>query len=85
MASSLTQWKVDLLSLNSQLEHRVRNMESWRDQQHGMFLNVIEMTARQVKNNARTMERMAESLRTYANALQDEMHAFRSRVNSQNH
>lgn len=82
LSRTMRRWKQKLSSLNSKLENRVRNMSGWQDPQHVMFLNAIEMTARQISGYARTMERMSESLNRYAEALDDGMKTFRANINS---
>ena len=78
----MNRWKQQLSSLNSKLKNRVKNMDSWRDPQHSMFLNTIEVTARQVEGYARTMERMSQSLYRYAEDLDEHRKNLRNNIDS---
>lgn len=82
LSNQMTKWSVDLKELNSKLKNLIRFMDGWRDPQHAMFLQSVEMTSRQVESYARTMETMGTSLKTYSNKLKDFSSAFRSNMSS---
>ena len=82
LSNQMKRWSEDLKGLNFKLKNLIRNMEGWRDPQHAMFLQAVEMTSRQMESYTRTMETMGVSLKLYSNKLKDFSSSFRSNMSS---
>lgn len=82
LANQLLAWKRNLSATNSKVKSTITQMDGWRDPQYQMFLNAIGMTHGQLNQYAASMEKLARSLKQYAQQQKELVSRFCNQVNS---
>lgn len=85
MASKLSSWKISLSQLNQGVRTTIAEMSGWRDPQHAMFLQTVEMTNAQLTQYIESIERLAMSMQRYAQQQIEYREELKRRINSIQH
>lgn len=81
-ANQLLAWNRQLCDAGNRVKCTITQMDGWRDPQYQMFLSSVTMTHGQLIQYAASMEKLARSLKIYAQQQQEMVSSFGSNMNS---
>lgn len=84
MANRLQSWRMSLSELNNGVKNTISQMDGWKDPQHAMFLQTVEITHAQLVQYMESLERFANSMNTYARQQIEMREELRRQINSIN-